>query len=482
MNIISQNGFFSCLLFPFRFIRGLLFAEQKGGHKIINNLSFSTTLRFVQHWLFYKHVMRVMCLLMVLFASYEGAAQRSEFEGGLDVGHDGAHSPRDWQRRAYVHVNKDGTNRGSGIAMRTHTHTWSMVNRKSEFLGFYFNGSEKASLSNSGKLSLQNGLDASWVTSRGNVTATNDFLTGRDIQVNPNRKIVKRGASNGFLAFQGFNKYHFDAPLRNNGSNALIVDDRFEVRLSNVKAFGADASNLFFNKIISNDLPNGKVIVKDAQGLELESNANVKIAINPSNGILIKGTTSIDGNVKVSDLSLIGNKLSSANTGTDKRLKLEDDDGILLKASNGGITFSTGTAVTISDRLFVNGEVQSSNSTGIVVNDQLSIKTGDLTVSTKIITKDLDVAPNKVNWPDYVFAEDYELRSLDEVQAYIQKEKHLPEIPSAQEVAQEGYNLPEMNASIIKKIEELTLYVLDLKRQNEALQQEVKRLNEQVSN
>ncbi len=67
-------------------------------------------------------------------------------------------------------------------------------------------------------------------------------------------------------------------------------------------------------------------------------------------------------------------------------------------------------------------------------------------------------------WPDYVFAESYKLPSLEYTEEYISENGHLPEIPSAEEVAAEGIALGEMNAKLLRKIEELTLYVI---RQNE---------------
>ena len=76
-------------------------------------------------------------------------------------------------------------------------------------------------------------------------------------------------------------------------------------------------------------------------------------------------------------------------------------------------------------------------------------------------------------WPDYVFAKDYELPSLEETEKSIQQNGHLPEIPSAAEVKDKGINIGEMNAILLKKIEELTLYVIDLKKENEARKKEI---------
>ena len=67
--------------------------------------------------------------------------------------------------------------------------------------------------------------------------------------------------------------------------------------------------------------------------------------------------------------------------------------------------------------------------------------------------------------PDYVFEKNYDLRPLTEVEAYINQNKHLPEIPAAKEMEQNGVNLGEMNMMLLKKVEELTLYVIELKKE-----------------
>jgi hypothetical protein len=75
--------------------------------------------------------------------------------------------------------------------------------------------------------------------------------------------------------------------------------------------------------------------------------------------------------------------------------------------------------------------------------------------------------------PDYVFEKDYDLMSLTEVEKYISENKHLPEVPSASDVKDNGLNIAEMNAVMLKKIEELTLYVIKLQKQNDAMQEEI---------
>jgi len=85
------------------------------------------------------------------------------------------------------------------------------------------------------------------------------------------------------------------------------------------------------------------------------------------------------------------------------------------------------------------------------------------------------------NWPDYVFKKNYYLPSLAEVQTYIDENNHLPEIPSAQQIAKDGLNLGEMNKLLLKKVEELTLYLIEkdkeLFTQKEQLLSQQKQLN-----
>jgi hypothetical protein len=72
-------------------------------------------------------------------------------------------------------------------------------------------------------------------------------------------------------------------------------------------------------------------------------------------------------------------------------------------------------------------------------------------------------------WADYVFDKKYYLRPLDEVEKFIQQNHHLPDLPSASTVAKEGIDVAEMQSKLLSKIEELTLYVIELKKEVEIL-------------
>ena len=76
-------------------------------------------------------------------------------------------------------------------------------------------------------------------------------------------------------------------------------------------------------------------------------------------------------------------------------------------------------------------------------------------------------------WPDYVFDDGYNLLPLNELEQSIKNNKHLPGIPSAEEVSKNGLIISEMQAKLLQKIEELTLYVIDLKKENDTMKKEI---------
>ncbi|WP_157494176.1 tail fiber protein [Fulvivirga imtechensis] len=102
-----------------------------------------------------------------------------------------------------------------------------------------------------------------------------------------------------------------------------------------------------------------------------------------------------------------------------------------------------------------------------------------LAVEGKIGAREVQVTATSP-WPDYVFEEDYALTSLEELESHLKEKKHLPGIPTAKEVEENGVNLGEMNAKLLEKVEELTLYVIDVNHQTNSLNEQVKAL--QASN
>ncbi len=100
-----------------------------------------------------------------------------------------------------------------------------------------------------------------------------------------------------------------------------------------------------------------------------------------------------------------------------------------------------------------------------------------LYVKDGILTEKLKIAVfGTANWSDFVFADDYQLRPLSEVEAFIQANKHLPDVPSAQTLVDEGgVDVQSMLAKQMQKIEELTLYIIAQDKKIQALEKQADR-------
>ncbi len=110
--------------------------------------------------------------------------------------------------------------------------------------------------------------------------------------------------------------------------------------------------------------------------------------------------------------------------------------------------------------------VQSKGNIGIGTSTPQNL----LDVNGTIRAKEVKV---ESGWADFVFKPDYQLKPLSEVEQFITTNGHLPEVPTAKEVEQNGVNLGEMNAKLLQKVEELTLYLIEQKKEIELLKQKL---------
>lgn len=112
-------------------------------------------------------------------------------------------------------------------------------------------------------------------------------------------------------------------------------------------------------------------------------------------------------------------------------------------------------------------------------NGNVGVGTNDppakFSVNGKVLAKEVHVCTSPDCWPDYVFGENYKLMNLKELDAYVKANKHLPGVPSASEVEEQGdVDLGKTNAILLEKVEELTLYVIELQKQIDELKRQDK--------
>jgi hypothetical protein len=121
--------------------------------------------------------------------------------------------------------------------------------------------------------------------------------------------------------------------------------------------------------------------------------------------------------------------------------------------------------------------VSSNGNVGVGTTNTGSFK---LAVEGKIGAREVNVTITNP-WPDYVFEPTYDLKSLTEIETYIKENKHLPELPTAKEMETNGVQLGEMNMLLLKKIEEMTLLMIELKKELEELKEKSERLESKIN-
>lgn len=108
-------------------------------------------------------------------------------------------------------------------------------------------------------------------------------------------------------------------------------------------------------------------------------------------------------------------------------------------------------------------------------NVGIGTETPDARLAVNGLIHAKEVLVDLVGWPDYVFENKYKLKTLEEVENFIEINGHLPSVPSAAEVEEYGVNLGEMNKILLEKVEELTLYMIQMDKELKSLREELKK-------
>lgn len=129
---------------------------------------------------------------------------------------------------------------------------------------------------------------------------------------------------------------------------------------------------------------------------------------------------------------------------------------------------------TVTNQTTTNKNFTIKNNGQVIIGTKTSVShpNSELMVNGTILAKEIYVT-KPADWPDYVFENNYKLLPLNEVEAFYKKEKHLPNIPSEKELQRTDVSLGELNALLLKKIEELTIYTVELNKEIQLLKTEL---------
>ncbi len=222
----------------------------------------------------------------------------------------------------------------------------------------------------------------------------------------------------------------------------------------------------------------GDTKVRGLLTLEQASIPQATIGTAIITGLYVTGSGGVSGNFNAMGRVGIGTSNPASDAALDVNGKLYTRGTLVAKEpycpSCNGVDPTT-TDVDVMPAIDASGYVFLSGRMAINETRTSRIGTNAFAVNGTAIFTKAKVELNST-WPDYVFEPTYSLRSLQSLEEYLQQNKHLPDVPTANEVAKGGLDLGENQAILLKKIEELTLYVID---QNKRMDEQLKLIEEQ---
>lgn len=247
------------------------------------------------------------------------------------------------------------------------------------------------------------------------------------------------------------------------------------------QALTSGSHNIFMGNGAGSWTSTGEANVAIGHGALTGGNGSLNTAVGYNSGFF---QTTGSNNVYLGREAGFSNTTGSANTfiGGETGRSNTTGTGLTFLGNNAGSASTDG--LTNATAIGYNAQATTSNTLILGNGAKVGIGTSNpdekLTVNGTIHSKEVKVDVS-IPVPDYVFDVDYKLTHLDDLKVYINKNHHLPEIPSATQMEKEGINLSVMNTTLLKKVEELTLYLIQKDEQLKE-QEKTNRLHQEQIN
>lgn len=375
---------------------------------------------------------------------------------------------------------------------------------------YYYNGKDWKAMTNTEANSVASTQGTTWdVTGNAGTTPGTNFIGTTD-----NNKLVFKvyGAKAGLIDHQNYvTTFGFLAGNSNTASyNTFIGYTSGYSNTSGGGNIGIGASALYANTtgvnntaIGSNALYNNTIGTYNTAigigALQTTTSGGGNVGIGPNSlganttgqwnvGI---GTATLQANTNGQYNLAIGGGALFSNLSGSYNLAIGNDAGRLATGSNNiFLGPAAGYNETTSDKLYI---ANTNTATPLIygdfgtakylaigevaVADRAAAATGGyrLLVKGGMMTEKIKVAvAGTADWADYVFEPSYKLLSLEKVESFVKENKHLPNVPSAEEMSKNGLDVTTTSAKLMEKIEELTLYVIELNKEIKKLKEERK--------
>lgn len=266
---------------------------------------------------------------------------------------------------------------------------------------------------------------------------------------------------NGNARFQGNNIYGGTGNLRLHGGTGGYVELLTESPNYGVIVRGMGNSNFGNIEVQNNTLAIGYRV--SSGHIFIEQGGNVGVGVdNPTTKFDVNGVATVDYLTidPQNNAGGEGGELQLKGTTGKTTWQIDNLNGDVRMHAGGGEWFVMNNA----------GKLSLSAGKAFPGNYKLYVRGGILSERVKVAVY------NSGDWSDYVFAEDYDLKSLSYVEQFVTENKHLPNVPSAANMVKNGNDLGKTDALLLEKIEELFLHTIEQQKQIEALKAEIERL------
>lgn len=248
-------------------------------------------------------------------------------------------------------------------------------------------------------------------------------------------------------------------------TNAIAMGKYVKAQAPNSVVIGSGV-NADESQLLTNSIPNSLMVgfnscyptlfVSASRDCNNTGMVGIGNVISPRAKLHIRSDVNEDAGIILESTS--SSRMAYVQLFNDKnRIVFKPDSGLSILSQNSNINLD-------ANQVQMNAKVMIDMPEGSSEDYALSVSGG--IVTTKVMVKEVS------EWHDYVFDDDYKLISINDVAQYVNENGHLPDVPSEQDVLTNGYDMVKMDGLLLKKIEELTLYAIELNN-HILLQQEV---------
>jgi hypothetical protein len=313
------------------------------------------------------------------------------------------------------------------------------------------------------------------------------ITTGGRVTINDEGLVLNRSIGNGYVTWQNGSGVDAWALQRHEANGSLVLWTAGSAANGQFKIANALSGNPVFMVDVPSALTtvSGNLTASGKIGIgNVPASASGALSIKAANmweshydnTIELLGSSSAANSptIHFKPATASNSAWISAPIGGGLQFGVDEDDAQGTQTGKMPIIITAGSNVALASNAggqVIVGGLNPNPTAGVKLDVEGGARVSGTLIAQTVMTNSWGVNP-----PDYVFEDDYKLSSLEQVDDFVKKNKHLPEVPSAKQIKDKGLDLAEMNLVLLKKVEELTLHAIRQERELKRQAEEIRRL------